>query len=153
MDALVTTYLIYLTLSIVLTVWVARTLSRNGILFLVDVFRGNTALATSVNHLLVVGFYLINFGFISLFLKLGYEVTGARGSIEALASKVGVVLLVLGGMHFFNMYVFTRMRQHAMISPSLPPVDPDSCTRLPESMPEAGEYGAVATHEELGRAS
>ena len=139
MDALVTTYLIYLTLSIALTVWVARTLSRNGILFLVDVFRGNAELATSVNHLLVVGFYLINLGFISLFLKLGYEVTSARGSIEALASKIGVVLLVLGGMHFFNMYVFTRMRQHAMINPSLPPVGPDACTPLGSAAFEEAE--------------
>ena len=128
MDALVTTYLIYLVVSVMLTIWVGRTLYRNGIVFLVDVFAGNATLAGSVNHLLVVGFYLINFGFVCLSLKLGYSVADARASIEALASKIGTVLVVLGGMHFFNLYVFSRIRGRS--SASLPPVDPDGYTRL-----------------------
>ena len=56
----VTTYISYVVLSVVLTVWVAQTLHKNGRVFLVEVFSGNEALADSVNHLLVVGFYLIN---------------------------------------------------------------------------------------------
>ena len=61
----ISTYLIYLALSIALTIWVARTLHKNGRVFLVDVFHGNETLADSVNHLLVVGFYLVNIGFVS----------------------------------------------------------------------------------------
>src|SRR2546421_9601342 len=101
MDTGITTYayLIYLAISIALTVWVAQTLHKNGRIFLVDVFHGNEALADSVNHLLVVGFYLINFGYATLALKIGYEVESARDGIEALSWKVGLVLLVLGAMH------------------------------------------------------
>jgi hypothetical protein len=124
----ITTYLIYLTLSIGLTIWVARTLHKNGRVFLVDVFHGNEALADSVNHLLVVGFYLINFGYVTLALKLGYAVNSAEQSIEALSVKVGMVLLVLGGMHFFNLYIFSRMRQRATTRQNTPPVDPDAFT-------------------------
>jgi hypothetical protein len=105
------TYLMYLCISIGLTVWVAQTLFKNGRVFLVDVFQGNEALADSVNHLLVVGFYLINFGYVSLALRIGYDVTSMRGGIEALSWKVGLVLVVLGGMHFFNLYVFSRIRR------------------------------------------
>ena len=122
------TYLLYLAISIALTVWVARTLYRNGFLFLVDVFRGNEALAHSVNHLLVVGFYLINFGFVSLHLKLYRDVIDARQTIEALADKVGVVLIVLGLMHFGNLYVFSRIRRRATLDDAFPPVGPDTCT-------------------------
>ena len=129
MDALVITYLIYLLISVMLTVWVGRTLYRNGIVFLVDVFSGNATLASSVNHLLVVGFYLINFGFVCLSLELGYEVANARDSIEALANKIGVVLVVLGGMHFFNLYIFSRIRARST-EYTLPPVGPDACTRV-----------------------
>ena len=110
MNTIVITYLTYLAISIALTVWVAQTLHRNGRVFLVDVFRGNEALADSVNHLLVVGFYLINLGYVSLALRLGYDVETARHGIEALSWKVGLVLLVLGGMHFFNLFVFSRIR-------------------------------------------
>ncbi len=111
MNTLAVTYLTYLAISIALTVWVAQTLHKNGRVFLVDVFHGNEALADSVNHLLVVGFYLINLGYVSLALKLGYSLDGAREGIEALSWKVGMVLVVLGGMHFFNLYVFTRIRR------------------------------------------
>ncbi|MGH9943052.1 MAG: hypothetical protein ACRD9R_11925 [Pyrinomonadaceae bacterium] len=105
------TYLLYLLISVALTVWVARTLHKNGRVFLVDVFQGDEALADSVNHLLVVGFYLINFGYVSLALKLGYQIGSITEGIEALSWKVGMVLVVLGGMHFFNLYVFSRIRR------------------------------------------
>jgi len=111
MNITVITYLSYLAISIALTVWVARTLHKNGRIFLVDVFHGNEGLADSVNHLLVVGFYLINLGYVSLALKIGYEVMSMREGIEALSWKVGLVLVVLGGMHFFNLYVFSRIRR------------------------------------------
>ena len=40
----------------------------------------------------------------------------------ALSSKVGMVLVVLGIMHFFNLFVFSKMRQRAL--PKHPPVIP-----------------------------
>jgi hypothetical protein len=123
------TYLIYVALSIALTIWVGRTLHKNGRVFLVDVFHGNEALADSVNHLLVVGFYLINFGYVSLALKLGYTIETAEQSVEALSVKIGMVLLVLGGMHLFNLYVFSRMRRRAQAHHQ-PPVGPDAFTTV-----------------------
>jgi hypothetical protein len=124
------TYLIYLAISVALTIWVARTLHKNGRVFLVDVFHGNEALADSVNHLLVVGFYLINFGYVSLALQLGYNVFSAKESIEALSVKVGMVLLVLGGMHFFNLLIFSRMRRRSNRVAGPPPVAPDQFTAV-----------------------
>ena len=119
-------------ISIALTVWVAHTLHKNGRIFLVDVFHGNEPLADSVNHLLVVGFYLINLGYVSLALKLGYTIAGAQEGIEALSVKVGTVLLVLGGMHFFNLFLFSRMRRRATMRNAPPPVYPDAFTPVQE---------------------
>ena len=127
MSFTVYTYLLYLGISVALTVWVARTLFKNGRIFLVDVFRGNAELADSVNNLLVVGFYLINLGYVTLALRMGYEVATLQASIEALSEKVGFVLLVLGFMHFFNLYVFSRMRRRSRFESNLPPVEPDAC--------------------------
>ncbi|HZE70106.1 MAG TPA: hypothetical protein VE135_11360 [Pyrinomonadaceae bacterium] len=128
----ITTYLIYLAISIALTIWVAQTLHKNGRVFLVDVFHGNEPLADSVNHLLVVGFYLINLGYVSLALKLGYEVRTAQEGIEALSGKVGMVLVVLGGMHFFNLFIFSRMRRRSSVHHGPPPVTPDAFTAVQE---------------------
>ena len=122
MNWLITTYLSYLAISIALTVWVARTLHKNGRIFLVDSFHGNEALADSVNHLLVVGFYLINIGYVALALKYGAKVDTAQGFLEALSTKVGLVLVVLGFMHFFNLLVFSKMRKRAVTPPiAVPP--------------------------------
>jgi hypothetical protein len=112
--SIVITYVAYLALSIALTVWVARTLHKNGRYFLIDVFHGNEPLADSVNHLLVVGFYLINLGYICIQLKIDDPVSGAQTAIEALAAKMGVVLLVLGGMHFLNLAIFNKLRNQAI---------------------------------------
>jgi hypothetical protein len=115
-------YVAYLTISIGLTVWVARALSHHGRAFLVDSFLENERLADSVNHLLVVGFYLINFGYVSLALKYGDKPDDLPGAIEALSTKIGIVLLVLGVMHFFNLYVFTKLRRRALLRSEKPPV-------------------------------
>src|SRR5712671_4308824 len=114
MNWLLTTYVAYLLISVCLTAWVARTLHKNGRIFLVDSFLGNEKLADSVNHLLVVGFYLINIGYVTLALKYGVVASTAQESLETLSTKVGLVLLVLGGMHFFNLFVFAAMRKRAV---------------------------------------
>lgn len=128
----ISTYLVYLAISVALTIWVARNLHKNGRVFLVDVFHGNEALADSVNHLLVVGFYLINFGYVSMALKLGYDVNSPQQAIEALSVKVGMVLIVLGGMHFFNLFIFSRMRRRTTLRNSPPPIGPDVFTPVQE---------------------
>jgi len=107
----VSTYISYLIISIILTVWVGHTLHKNGRVFLIDVFNNNETLADSVNHLLVVGFYLINFGFVSMALKMAKHPESAPESIEMLSWKIGLVTLVLGGMHFFNLFVFSRIHR------------------------------------------
>jgi p-aminobenzoyl-glutamate transporter AbgT len=120
------TYVAYLPISILLTVWVARTLHKNGRIFLVDSFLGNEPLADSINHLLVVGFYLINIGYVTLALKYGGRPDDAQSAVETLSTKIGYVLLVLGVMHFFNLFVFSKMRRRALLHTAPPPVPPQA---------------------------
>ncbi|MET9465203.1 hypothetical protein ABZY44_10375 [Streptomyces sp. NPDC006544] len=129
MDLTVVAYVIYLVISIGLTVWVARTLSRNGRVFIADVLQGNEKLADAVNHLLVVGFYLVNIGFVTLYLRASETVTEARGLFEALSVKIGVVLLVLGVMHLGNVWVLNKMRRRGIMErQQTPPVAPQGWT-------------------------
>ncbi|MET0931241.1 MAG: hypothetical protein ABWX74_17100 [Aeromicrobium sp.] len=107
----VAAYLAYLLTAVPITIWVASTLSRNGRMFLTDVFRGEEGLADAVNTLLVVGFYLINLGFVMLYLRSGGEVVDLTALFETLSVKIGVVMLVLGVIHFVNVMVFSSMRR------------------------------------------
>ena len=113
MSYIIITYCAYIVLSISLTIWVAKTLFKNGKIFLVDIFHGNKELADSVNNLLLVGFYLINIGYAVYTLKIYYEITNVKEIIESLSIKIGLIILILGLMHFFNLYVFFSLRKRA----------------------------------------
>lgn len=124
-------YFTYLAISVALTVWVARTLHKNGRVFLVDAFHGNEKLADAVNHLLVVGFYLINVGYITLALRTAEPLETIREVIELESSKIGVVLLILGAMHVFNIMIFAKMRNRAVHRPIQPSLIPAGATADP----------------------
>lgn len=113
MNYFILTYVIYLLVSIALTVWVAKVLFKNGRIFLVDIFHGNNELADSVNKLLVVGFYLINVGYMSLALKEYGSIGNMQVVVEVLSYKVGWIILILGGMHFLNLVIFFKLRNRA----------------------------------------
>ncbi len=113
MNYIISTYALYLVLTICLTIWVARTLFTNGRVFLVDIFHGNELLADSVNKLLVVGFYLINIGYAVYTLQIFGEISTVQVVIEKLSIKIGAIILILGGMHFFNLFVFFKLRKRA----------------------------------------
>ena len=114
MNNILVVYVIYLICTIALTIWVARTLFKNGQIFLIDIFHGNKPLADAVNNLLLVGFYLVNIGYVVYALKTTEYVVDVRAIIEVLSVKIGFIILMLGGMHFFNMYVFFRLRKKAL---------------------------------------
>jgi hypothetical protein len=113
MSYIITTYSLYLALTITLTIWVAHTLFRNGKVFLVDIFHGNTVLANAVNNLLV-GFYLVNIGYAVRTLSVTQNIADTRQLIEILSIKVGAIILILGVMHFFNMAIFFKLRNKAL---------------------------------------
>lgn len=137
MNPTVVTYLIYLAASVALTVWVARTLSRNGEMFLVDVFHGDESTAAATNRLLIVGFYLVNLGFVSLMLRVAEPVVSTQGAIEALASKLGAVTLLIGAFHLVNVFFLSRVRRRGTT-----PAQPRGPHGGP--VPQAGPWSAPA---------
>lgn len=107
-------YLIYIVLTVSVTIWVARTLSTNGAHLLMETFEGQEELAKAVNKLLVVGFYLVNIGYLSYTIKFYGQVNNIPQLIEALGLKVGGIVLLLGVMHFGNLFVLFRIRKAAL---------------------------------------
>ncbi len=113
MNYIIITYSFYLVITIALTIWVARTLFKNGKVFLIDIFHGNKELTDSVNNLLLVGFYLINIGYAVYTLQVTSNIINLQQVIEKLSLKIGLIILILGGMHFFNLYIFFTLRKKA----------------------------------------
>ena len=125
MDLNVLTYLLYLAIALPLTLLVARSLHRYGKVFLLDVFEGNEVLAHAVNQLLVTGFYLLNLGYVAVFMTSHSQVDTARRVLEVLSTKVGGVALVVGAVHFGNVWAFNAFRRRAILrARAVPPVPP-----------------------------
>ena len=117
MDIAVQTYLIYLAICVPVVLGVGWTLHRNGRVFLVEIFEGKEDLADSINHLFIVGLYLAGVGFVTTVLRLGTPPTDTTEMIEALSTKVGPVLLVLGGAHLVNLVLLSVARKKILLDP------------------------------------
>jgi hypothetical protein len=127
MNYIVFAYSLYLAIAVSLTIWVARTLHNNSKVLLVEIFHGENELATCVNKLLQVGFYLISIGFaiIRLVIKPEWkydevtrtnflqEINNTQSMIEVLSYKLGSFILILGLMLFVNFFLLLILRSGA----------------------------------------
>jgi hypothetical protein len=116
-------YAVYILVAVGLTAWLARTLFRSGVAFLHDVFADKPELAEAVNRLLVVGFYMLNLGY-GLYLLRADQGLNAFASLQFLVNRLSILLVVLGGIHFVNVFVFWRIRLHREQGQLPPPVAP-----------------------------
>ena len=107
----VVVYTIYVAVAVGLTIWLARTLFRNGTVFLADVFEGHAGLAEAVNHLLVVGFYMLSLGYGLYILHATQGMTSLEAA-QYLVNRLAVLLVSLAAIHFVNVFVFWRIRVH-----------------------------------------
>jgi len=106
-------YLIYLPITITLTLFVSNILFTNGRLFMIDIFKGKEEIALATNRLFKVGFYLLNIGFALLIMEIhdyGFDNT-YQNLAEVLSSKIGGFTIYLGLILFFNMFLFFRGRK------------------------------------------
>lgn len=99
------TYFLYLLSSLLVTVLLGQTLHRHGRCFVIRCLKGDVQSADAVNNLLLAGFYLVNIAFVVLVLKSSVDVQTIRESVDLLSTKLGIVLLTLGIMHFCNLIV------------------------------------------------
>lgn len=116
MDLVLVTDVLYLALSVALTVLVGHKLSQHGRAFLADVFHGDQRVSGAVNQLLVVGFYLVNLGFAALSINVGNTIGSPRDVLSVLSVKIGAELLVIGALHLINLWIFSRIRRNALLA-------------------------------------
>jgi len=98
-------YACYLLITIYVVVVVGNILHKNGRPFILSVFHGNQHLADSINNMLLVGYYLLNIGYCIITLRIWEKIGLIRELIEIVSEKVGIIVLLLGIMHLFNIIV------------------------------------------------
>jgi hypothetical protein len=101
----VSAYIIFLALIVFIIVYAGRYFYTNGRIFIISLFNGNVSLADYVNKLLLIAYYLFNIGYSFLKLKQWKKITDFEMLVSSLASNIGVLILILAVMHYFNMLV------------------------------------------------
>jgi hypothetical protein len=138
-DIVVHMYIAYLAICVPVVLFVGWTLHKNGRVFLIEIFEGKEDLADSINHLLIVGFYLASTGFVAKVLRLNSTPENTAEAIESLSSTVGLVLLVLGAAHIANLLLLSLARRKVLLDAMpQPPAGGRSVGRPPYAPPRPG---------------
>lgn len=111
------TYIAYITLSLGLTIWVGHKLNLNGRVFLLENYADKPTLADAINQMLLVGFYLINIGFIAYTMRIADVPPVSWAEVlEFLSVKIGFMAIVLGVIHFGLMFALQQYGQRRAVS-------------------------------------
>jgi hypothetical protein len=87
-----------------------RTLHWAGDVFLRDAFRERPELVRAVGRLLDIGFYLVCTGYVSATYRSWADFARFADVADVLATKLGILLLLLGFLHVFNILVLAIFR-------------------------------------------
>ncbi|MBJ7429505.1 MAG: hypothetical protein JHD28_11205, partial [Bacteroidia bacterium] len=104
-------YLIYLPITFYITVIVGWVLYKKGIVFLNDAFNSNVELASILNKFLLLGYYLLNLGYAAISIHIFSEINSITQLIEELSKRIGLLIIGLALMHYFNMYTFSHFNK------------------------------------------
>lgn len=112
MESAILTFLLYILFAGNTTYFLGRSLYTHGEPFLASIFMDRPEIVQPLNKVLLIGFYLVNLGFVLLFLTQQKEkLSDFTACIEFLSLKLGIVYLVLGCMHLLNIFIFITLEK------------------------------------------
>ena len=112
MNYTILSYCFYVLITFLVIVQAGQALYKSGHYFLVKVFQDNT-IATAINKLLLLGYYLMNIAYVLLVLQTETKAFETQSMVELVSQKAGVIILLLAAMHFFNLTVFTLWKKYS----------------------------------------
>ncbi len=98
-------YLVYFIASLWLTIKVGNSLHRHGRPWIISLI-GDERLSDKINDLLLLGYRLVNIGYLFITLMTGAViVTSITAIMEFMSIKLGMILMLLAGLHFQNIFL------------------------------------------------
>lgn len=108
-------YFIFAAVTSYIIVWVGKLFHRNGRIFIRALFDGRDDLTDTTNNLLLVAYYLFNIGYAILQFNMWDNVSEWQQLISSVATKTGLLVLILAGLHYNNMliiYLLSKNKTH-----------------------------------------
>jgi vacuolar-type H+-ATPase subunit I/STV1 len=95
-------YLIYISLTTVITFIVGNSLHKTGKVFLSHLFTKELDVMLTVNNILLIGYYLLNIGFALYTMNNWDKITTVSQLIQDTGYHISIILMTLGIIHYFN---------------------------------------------------
>ncbi len=111
MNYSILSYCLYIIITFLVIVQAGQALYKSGQYFLQKIFQ-DAAIATAINKLLLLGYYLLNIAYVLLVLQTQDQATDIQTTLEMVSQKAGFIILALAAMHFFNLVAFTLWRYY-----------------------------------------
>lgn len=99
------TYIIYLAITYFITVHVGLRFYRNGEVYILNLLHGDKKLTAFINRILLVGYYLLNLGYVTLTISTWEKVNTWAEMFTSISFRTGKIILTLGVIHYLNMAV------------------------------------------------
>jgi len=103
MNLTLTTYTIYGSITAFIILRVGWVLYKNGAHYLDDLLYPDIELSHTVNRLLLVGYYLVNLGYVAGTLAFLEKAENWTTLIEIVSKRTAFIVLSLAVLHYFNM--------------------------------------------------
>jgi hypothetical protein len=104
------TLLIYWCIAGFICLGLGNALYRRGFHLLGFVFESRSHWVQPINTILLCGFYLVNAGISIIHFKQNEDLATAVERFEFLSWTVGSLLMIIGGMHLFNVLFFLILK-------------------------------------------
>jgi len=97
-------YAIYIAITAFVILRVGWLFYHFGAHYLHDIFPGAREQADNLNRLLLLGYYLLNLGYVAYSLSLWPALENWFETVELLSQRIGFIVFSLGAVHFFNLW-------------------------------------------------
>jgi hypothetical protein len=106
-------YILYLFITYLITVHVGLRFYRNGRVYILRLLHGDEKMTDSINHILLIGYYLLNLGYAALMINTWETISTWTELVASICTMTGKIMLTLAVIHFCNMAaIYLISRKH-----------------------------------------
>ena len=103
-------YIIYAPIAIYITVVVGYQCYKNGLVYVLSVFK-DKKVSESINKILLVGYYLTNIGYAIMIIKRWEKIENIIKMINVLSENLASIVMILALLHYLNVITLSMCRQ------------------------------------------
>ena len=101
-------YLMYFAITFLIIVKVGRICYTNGNVYVAQLIPNHEDLCKKVNHLLLIGYYLLNIGYCTMTIMSWETIVSFSQLVEVISFRTSLIIMIIAIMHYLNILILTN---------------------------------------------